>query len=205
MANGHVRARDLEGSPLLIPHRTLMNWTKQYRQDGPCSFYRTIGRAAPRVITPDKIAECARILAEGIHPSEVARRAGINESTLRKALKRNAIPQLPCVLDEGLTKPVVVSKSERSRVDAEAASAMGTACTRADERVAAAMGLAGSASARFEVGHDVQMAGGAFDGLACTVRERLTQRDRSSSQVAERVLLSNSTQGFPLYDRISML
>ncbi|EQD37642.1 hypothetical protein B1A_17471 [mine drainage metagenome] len=111
------------------------------------------------MITPDKIAECARILAEGIHPSEVARRTGINESTLRKALKRNAIPQLPCVLDEGLTKPVVVSKSERSRVDAEAASAMGTACTRADERVAAAMGLAGSASARFEVGHDVQMAG----------------------------------------------
>ncbi|HWZ08969.1 MAG TPA: hypothetical protein VNY53_18920 [Bradyrhizobium sp.] len=36
---------------------------------------------------------------------------------------------------------------------------MGTACTRADERVAAAMGLAGCAAARFEAGHDVQMAG----------------------------------------------
>lgn len=159
MSNGHVRARDLEGSPLLIPHRTLMNWTKQYRQDGPCSFYRKAGRASARVITPDKSAECARILADGIHPSEVARRAGINESTLRKALKRNAIPQLPCMPDEGLSKPVVISKSERSRVDAEAASAMGTACTRADERVAAAMGLADSATARFEAGHDVHMAG----------------------------------------------
>ncbi len=159
MANGHVRARDLEGLPLLIPHRTLMNWTKQYREDGPCSFYRTIGRAAPRVITSDKIAECARMLADGIHPSEVARRAGINVSTLRKALKRNAIPQLPCVPDESLTQSVIVSKSERSRVDAEAASAMGTACTRTDERVAAAMGLADSATARFEAGHDVQMAG----------------------------------------------
>ena len=144
---------------MLIPHRTLMNWTKQYRRDGPCSFYRTIGRAAARVITPDKSAECVRILADGIHPSEVARRVGINESTLRKALKRNAIPQVPGVPDEGLTRPVVVSKSERSRADAEAARAMGTACTRADERVAAAMGLTDTATVRFEAVHDVQMAG----------------------------------------------
>ncbi len=36
---------------------------------------------------------------------------------------------------------------------------MGTACTRADERVAAAMGLVECATARFEAGHDVQMAG----------------------------------------------
>jgi hypothetical protein len=36
---------------------------------------------------------------------------------------------------------------------------MGAACTRADERVAAAMGLVACATARFEAGHDVQMAG----------------------------------------------
>ena len=51
------------------------------------------------------------------------------------------------------------TKTERSRADAEAASGMGTACTRADERVAAAMGLAECATARFETGCDVQMAG----------------------------------------------
>ena len=33
MENGHVRARDLEGAPLCIPHRTLMNWVAQSRKD----------------------------------------------------------------------------------------------------------------------------------------------------------------------------
>jgi hypothetical protein len=36
---------------------------------------------------------------------------------------------------------------------------MGTACTRADERIKAAIGVATSATTRFEAGHDVEMAG----------------------------------------------
>lgn len=36
---------------------------------------------------------------------------------------------------------------------------MGTACTRADERIKAAIGVATSASTRFEAGHDEAMAG----------------------------------------------
>ena len=158
MANGHVRACDLEGPPLLIPHRTLMHWTAQYRDDGPSSFFRTTDRPKPRIMTPDKSAECAALLAAGLHPSEVARRAHLKESTLRKALQRQGIPRLPEDMD-GDSKATGSTKAERSRVDAEAASGMGTACTRADERVAAAMGLAECATARFETGCDVQMAG----------------------------------------------
>ena len=56
MANGHVRACDLERAPLLILHRTLMNWTAQYRNDGPASFYRTTDYSQPRVMTTDKSA-----------------------------------------------------------------------------------------------------------------------------------------------------
>ena len=159
MENGHVRACDLMGSPLLIPHRTLMNWTAQYRKDGPTSFFRAIDRSKPRVMTPDKSAECAKILADGIHTSEVARRAGIKESTLRKAMQRQSVPQLAKSTGDDSQKEIGNSKSERSRADAEAASGMGTACTRADERVSAAMGLAECATARFEAGRDVQMAG----------------------------------------------
>ncbi len=158
MENGHVRACDLEGPPLLIPHRTLMNWTAHYRKDGPPSFFRTNDHPKPRIMTPDKSAECANILADGIHPAEVARRAGINDSTLRKAMQRQGIPQLAERItdDECNTGS---TKTERSRADTEAASGMGTACTRADERVAAAMGLAECATTRFEAGRDVQMAG----------------------------------------------
>jgi hypothetical protein len=36
---------------------------------------------------------------------------------------------------------------------------MGTACTRSDERIAAAIGLAESATTRFEHSHDVLMGG----------------------------------------------
>jgi hypothetical protein len=40
MENGHVRAVDLAAAPLLIPHRTLMNWTAQFRKEDsrPLSF-----------------------------------------------------------------------------------------------------------------------------------------------------------------------
>lgn len=159
MENGHVKARDLEKPPMLIPHRTLMNWSKQLREEGPPSFYRVAARQKPRVMTQDKIAECANLLAEGINSSEVARRAGIGDSTFRKAQKRGALPKLPEVPVAENKKIAVSTKSCRSKEDAIAASGMGTACTRADERVAAAMGLAECATARFEHGHDVQMAG----------------------------------------------
>ena len=108
-------------------------------------------------------AQCAQLLGAGLHPSEVARRVGINESTLRKAIARQALasptppgPQDTVAPESNTTSQ---SKSERSRSDAQAAHGMGTACTRADERVAAAMGLVGAATTRFEAAHDVQMAG----------------------------------------------
>lgn len=95
MQSGHVRAVDLEGPPLLIAHRTLMNWTAQYRKEGSVSFFRNPAMAKPPVMDTAMSAQCAKLLAEGLRPAEVARRAGINESTLRKALKRQAIPVLP--------------------------------------------------------------------------------------------------------------
>jgi prepilin-type processing-associated H-X9-DG protein len=159
MENGHVRACDLERPPLSLAHRTLMHWKAQCRKDGPTSFFRNIEGPRPPIMTPEKSAECASLLADGHRPSEVARRAGINESTLRKALKRQGVPRLARHAAADARKDIGVSKSERSRADAEAADGMGTACTRADERVAAAMGLAACATARFEAGHDVQMAG----------------------------------------------
>ena len=168
MENGHVRAVDLEGAPLLIPHRTLMNWTARYRNEGSAAFFRNAPAARPPVMNAQMNAQCASLLAEGLRPSEVARRAGIKESTLRKALQRKAIPELPrgepqrqSERDDGAFGAVAVSstKSERSREDAQAADGMGTACTRADERIAAAIGLAQCATTRFEPGRDVQLAG----------------------------------------------
>ena len=159
MENGHVRACDLEKPPLSLPHRTLMNWKAQCRKDGPASFFRAHEGLRPPIMTAEKSAECAGLLADGHRPSEVARRAGIGESTLRKAIKRQVVPRLARTAAANDQQAIGSTKSERSRADAEAADGMGTACTRADERVAAAMGLVACATARFEAGRDVQMAG----------------------------------------------
>lgn len=159
MESGHVRAVDLEGEPLGIPHRTLMNWTAQYRKQGSASFFRPAPLRRPAVMSEAVRTQCAQLLGAGVAPAEVARRVGIQESTLRKAIKRQAVVATPAV--GGAAEEIVAgaTKSERSRADAEAASGMGTACTRADERLAAAVGLAESATTRFEANCDVQMAG----------------------------------------------
>jgi hypothetical protein len=169
MDNGHVRAIDLQAPPLLIAHRTLMNWTAQFRAEGATSFFRNAATVRPTVMNEETSAQCAKLLAEGLRASVVARRVGINESTLRKARKRGAITvasELPneAMPAEGAAAHAVVptagsTKSERSRDDAQAASGMGMACTRCDDRVAAAVGLSQCATTRFELSQDVQMAG----------------------------------------------
>ena len=143
IANRHVKAVELERSSLGIPHRTLMNWMAQYTAEGPSSFYAEAPRHKPPVMTPEKVAECAGLLAAGHRPAEVARRAGIGESTLRKAIARHLIVPADkevtvAVLPTDAVVTVGSTKGERSRIDAEAAEGMGTACTRADERMAAA-------------------------------------------------------------------
>jgi len=161
MVNDHVRPCDLEGPPLSIPHRTLMNWTKQLREKGHDSFFRQAPGSKPRVMTSENVAECGRLLAEGEEISAISQKTGIQESTLRKAIQRNAIPVVPQLTVDKLGGK---TKAERSREDADAASGIGTACTRASERIQAAIGLAECATARFELSRDVAM-GGLLAGL----------------------------------------
>lgn len=178
MENGHVKAVELERPPLCIPHRTLMNWVRQSREAGPSSFFRPVAASRPRIMTPDKSAECARLLSEGKRPAEVARQVGVQESTLRKAIRRQGVPQLAPLLQDAGELEAATTKSERSRADAEAAAGMGTACTRADERIQTALGLATGATTRFEASHDVAM-GGLLAGLpALCANGLLTGLDR---------------------------
>jgi hypothetical protein len=164
MQNKHIRPRDLEEPPLSIAHRTLMNWGEKLRDEGPGSFFRTSHRRSASVMTPETIASCGKLLADGLSISAVAERVGIGESTLGKAILRGAVPKPEPATCVTIDVDTVTTKSERSRADAEASSGMGTACTRADERVAAAVGLSESATARFEHSHDVLM-GGMLAGL----------------------------------------
>jgi len=165
ITNRHVRASEVETSCLGIAHRTLMNWTRQLAEKGPGSFYTPHPVRGGAVITPAKASECGRHLATGATIPEVARKAGVNESTLRKAVGSGRVVRI-AVTDMTLSPESLegTTKSERSGLDAQAAEGMGTACTRADERMAAAMGLLKKAVTRFEACRDVDM-GGLLAGL----------------------------------------
>ena len=165
IANRHVRACEVEASCLGMAHRTLMNWTRQLDEKGPGSFFAPHPGRGGLVMTPEKAAACGRFLDAGETIAGVARRASVGESTLRKAVRsgrvvRTAATGVPASPGgvEGTTK------SERGRLDAQAAEGMGTACTRADERMAAALGLMKSAVTRFERCRDVDL-GGVLAGL----------------------------------------
>jgi len=162
MENKHLKAADLSSPPLLIPHRTLMNWKSQFRKAGPASFFTAHDQPKTVIMTPEKSLQCATLLAQGLRVSVVARQAQIEESTLRKAIERGVIAKHAVAKTDTLQNTSVdpaSSKSERSRIDAQAASGIGVACTRADERIDAALGLATCATTRFERVIDVPMAG----------------------------------------------
>lgn len=164
IANGHVRISEVEASCLGIPRRTLMNWTRQLAQRGPGSFYAPRRGKNGAAITPEKAVACGRLLDEGVSLSAVARQMGVGESTLRKAVCGGRIPRAADRAEASAEDREATSKSERSRTDAQAAAGMGTACTRADERMAASVGLISSAGVRFERCRDVAM-GGLLVGL----------------------------------------
>jgi len=165
IANGHVRAIDLEKSSLGLRHRTLMHWLAQHRQHGASSFFtHKQPQRKPRVMTDEKELECTRLLAQGHSRAEVARLAHIGESTFRKAITRGQIIVPVTTVVPGAPQSAGSTKASRSRDDAGAAEAMGTACTRADERTAAAFGLVQSAATRFEACSDVSF-GGLLAGL----------------------------------------
>jgi hypothetical protein len=165
IANRHVRASEVEISSLGIAHRTLMNWTRQLDEKGPGSFFAPHPGRGGAVMTPEKAAECGRLLDAGETIAEVARRTGVGESTLRKAVTRGRVVRTTTT--GVFASPGGVegtTKSERGQWDARAAEGMGTACTRADERMAAALGVIKSAVTRFERCRDVDW-GGVLAGL----------------------------------------
>jgi transposase-like protein len=164
IANGHVRASQVEAT-LGIAHRTLMRWGRQLDEQGAGPFFSPRPKRGLAVMTPPAIAECTRLLAVGETIAAVARQAGVKESTLRKAVSRGLVPRpQPADAAANADNTQATTKSDRSRADAQAAGAIGTACTRAGERTAAAVGLIKSASARFEHSRDVCL-GGLLAGL----------------------------------------
>ena len=117
------------------------------------------------MMTPEKVAECGRLLDAGETIAQVARLAKVDESTLRKAVRSGRVVRTAATGVSASPGGVEgTTKSERGRLDARAGEGMGTACTRADERMAAALGVMKSAVTCFERCRDVDL-GGLLAGL----------------------------------------
>jgi hypothetical protein len=164
MANGHARSSQIQKTLGTAP-RSLVRWRKQLDTQGAASFYQPRGVRGAEVLTVETSARCQILLDQGHPIASVARLANIKDSTLRKAIAGGRLTKL--TITHQTTAPAAAessSKSQRSRTDAQAADAIGTACTRADERTAAAFGLAESAATRFESATDLAL-GGVLCGL----------------------------------------
>ena len=91
IANRHVRACEVAASQLGIAHRNLMRWTRQLSENGPGSFYMPHHGRGGAVMISGKAIECGQLLDEGASIPAVARLTGVNESTLRKALRSGRV------------------------------------------------------------------------------------------------------------------
>src|SRR5262249_46188054 len=141
-----------------------------YRAGGVAAFYKACAPRGASVITLEVAGQAQQLLGAGWSPREVAQELGLKLDTLRKAIQQGRLVR-PCPFQPGEPTspkahdphpPTATDKSTRAVEDA--AAEMGTACTRPEERIWAAVGLLDGASTRFETCRDVTF-GGALCGL----------------------------------------
>ena len=128
---------------------------KKYRDEGPSAFFAPRKGHQGSVLTDEIKARAQELLNQRKSKHEVAQELGVKYDTLRKAVSQGRLSE------PAITQKVVASdKSSRTVEDADAATEMGTACTRPQERVAASLGLLPEgASTRFEHCRDVSLGG----------------------------------------------
>ena len=131
---------------------------KKYRNEGPSAFFALRKGHQGSVLTDEVKALAQELLNQGKTKHEVAEELGVKYDTLRKAVSQGRLSE------PANTQKVVVS-DKSSRTVEDSAAEMGTACTRPQERVAAALGLLPEgASTRFESCRDVS-----FGGVLCAL------------------------------------
>ena len=123
------------------------------------------------MITPEVTAQAQQLLAAGLSPREVARELGLKLDTLRKAIQQGRVIRPSAPQPAGSQQPKQLPAhslrpppTSRRGPTLDAAAEMGTACTRPEERVLAALGLLDGASTRFEACRDVS-----FGGVVCAL------------------------------------
>jgi transposase len=153
-----------------VSKNSVIRSANRYRAGGVAAFYTPRIPRGASVITPEVAARAQQLLGATWSPREVAQELGLKPDTLRKAIQQRRLIR-PCPVqpgepasDKALIPSPPTATDKSTRAVADAAAEMGTACTRVEERVWAAVGLLDGASTRFETCRDVSF-GGALCGL----------------------------------------
>lgn len=154
-----------------VSKQSVLRSEEKFRKQGVEGFFAPRRGRGPTVMTDKATATAQELLQRGSSRKEVAAELGIKYDTLRKAINQGRLLEPPRAAD---AEPIVAAldrgeneasdKSDRSVEDAAAADALGTACTRPAERMAAALGLLPGAPTRFEACRDVT-----FGGVLCAL------------------------------------
>ncbi len=153
-----------------VSKNSLVRSVNKYRTGGVEAFYTPRATRGASVLTPEVTAQAQQLLGAGWNCREVAEQLGLKPDTLRKAIGQGRLtkpsplqPAKPAPNEASVPQPPVASdRSTRAALDA--AAEMGTACTRPEERVLAALGLLNGAPTRFETCRDVS-----FGGVVCAL------------------------------------
>jgi hypothetical protein len=148
---GELRQVDVaEGFGVPLP--TIKRYLKLLREHDKKDFYTNPKPRSEAVLNAEVRQDVERLLAEGNTVPEVAQATNIKANTLHKAIRAGRLPRVK-KKDSTLNPPSLPTQSERSVVDR--AAVMGNGTTRAEERVAAALGLVSEAKIQFCAGQDI--------------------------------------------------
>ena len=153
-----------------VAKNSVIRSVNRYHAGGVDAFYTPRAVRGPSVITPEVAARAQQLLGAGCNPREVAQELGLKSDTLRKAIQQGRLirtrpvqPGEPASEKAAVAHPPIATDKSTRAVE-DAAAEMGTACTRPEERVWAAVGLLDGASTRFETCRDVS-----FGGVLCAL------------------------------------
>jgi hypothetical protein len=152
-----------------ISKSRMMRALRRYRESGLEGFFDRgassgrAGRRKGRVLTDEILERAQGLIDEGFGHAAVAKELDVAPDTLRRALWDGRLRKKAHEPGQG-DRSEASDKSRRSVEDAAAAGGMGTGCTRAGERVLAAMGALDGAAIRFEACRHVP-----FGGVLCAL------------------------------------
>lgn len=144
-----------------VTKNKVLRASRQLRERGVRSFFeKRRTRRGGTVLTVEKLKEAQLLLDRGVTKGEVADELCVKRDTVRKAINDGRL----CESGSSAPDSQASTLSERSRLDGEAGQAMGTACTRPDDRAGAAFGFGACAETRFKTSLDVPLG-----GVLCTL------------------------------------